>query len=284
MKKVNFNLSLDKLEITYRAEKQVRDALASINETGVFDEIRLLRIESNSYKHNFVLLAKDFKEGRGAFERKIGYLYFETHNPNRPHIYISFDNEALYDEYLLASRFYVEEALGLDFFRVSKIDIALDTNINLVRRFYALCRDENYSLTIFNKRCKGMNEIVKELLSLSTGPRKNPFKNRSFVIGEEGKPLSLRCYNKTLELEKSRKDYIPVISGKQPMYRLEVSLGNHKNIAKTLELLGVVYEDEVYSKLQSEDFLFELFRVTLDRIIRVGKGRKVFNLLQVLLN
>ena len=67
------------------------------------------------------------------------------------------------------------------------------------------------------------------------------------------------------------------------MYRLEVSLANHKNIAKTLSQLGVYDADEVYYKLQNEDFLFSLFLTTLDRLIRVGKGRKRFNLLECLM-
>lgn len=277
------NLSIDKLEITYQATQQVRDALAAIKESEKFREIRLLRTEATmSYEHCFILFGKDYNKGR-IVEHKIGSLYFGSYNKYRPYIYIRYDNAALYDDYLLASRFYVEDALGLDFLRMSKIDIALDININLIRRFYRVYKDEAYSLIILNKRYKKMDEEVKEVLHFSTGTRKSPFKNRSFTIGKDGNPLSLRCYNKTIELEDSKKEYIPIISGKKPMYRLEVSLANHKNIVKTLELLGIEYEDEAYSKLQDEDFLADLFNATLGRIIRVGKGRKSYGLLQILL-
>lgn len=285
MKTLKYNISLDKLEITYQGKQEVRDALAAIKESMVINEITVVRVEMpKHYQYEFLLFGKDYTDERGEFERPIGVLYFGSVNQNRPHIYINYHNAVLYDEFMLATRFYVEEALGLEYLRVSKIDIALDLNRNIVSRFYRLYRDEAYSLVILNKKYKGIDESVKEVLHISTGTRKRPFKNRSFFIENKDKSLGLRCYNKSEELTESEKDYIPNVSGKLPMYRLEVSLRNHKNIAKTLDLLGVNNAEELYSQLQTEDFLLSLFLTTLNRIIRVGKGRKRFNLLECLLS
>ena len=284
MKNLNFNLSIDKLEITYQASQQVRDALATIEESKVINEITVVRIEKpQHYQHEFLLFGKDYSVERGEYVRAIGVLFFGSVNENRKHIYISYNNAALYDTYMLATRFYVEAALGLEFYRVSKLDIALDLNRNVITRFYRLYRDETYSLVILNKCYKDLDESVKEVLHISTGTRKRPFKNRTFYIENKDKSLALRCYNKTAELSESEKEYIPNVSGKLPMYRLEVSLANHKNIAKSLSQLGVYDADEVYCKLQNEEFLFSLFLTTLDRLIRVGKGRKRFNLLECLM-
>ena len=286
MKTLKYNISLDKLEITYQGKQEVRDALAAIKESMVINEITVVRVEMpKHYQYEFLLFGKDYTDERGEFERPIGVLYFGSVNQNRPHIYINYHNAVLYDEFMLATRFYVEEALGLEYLRVSKIDIALDLNRNIVSRFYRLYRDEAYSLVILNKKYKGIDESVKEVLHISTGTRKRPFKNRSFFIENKDKSLGLRCYNKSEELTESEKDYIPNVSGKLPMYRLEVSLANYKNIAKTLALLDVCNAEELYSKLQTEDFLFSLFLATLNRLIRVvGKGRRRFNLLECLLS
>lgn len=285
MKTLKYNISLDKLEITYQGKQEVRDALAAIKESMVINEITVVRVEMpKHYQYEFLLFGKDYTDERGEFERPIGVLYFGSVNQNRPHIYINYHNAVLYDEFMLATRFYVEEALGLEYLRVSKIDIALDLSRNIVSHFYRLYRDEAYSLVILNKKYKGIDESVKEVLHISTGTRKRPFKNRSFFIENKDKSLGLRCYNKSEELTESEKDYIPNVSGKLPMYRLEVSLRNHKNIAKTLDLLGVNNAEELYSQLQTEDFLLSLFLTTLNRIIRVGKGRKRFNLLECLLS
>lgn len=284
MKNLKYNISLDKLEITYQASQQVRDALATIEESKVINEITVVRIEKpQHYQHEFLLFGKDYSVERGEYVRAIGVLFFGSVNENRKHIYISYNNAALYDTYMLATRFYVEAALGLEFYRVSKLDIALDLNRNVITRFYRLYRDETYSLVILNKCYKDLDESVKEVLHISTGTRKRPFKNRSFYIENKDKSLTLRCYNKTAELSESEKEYIPNVSGKLPMYRLEVSLANHKNIVKSLSQLGVYDADEVYCKLQNEEFLFSLFLTTLDRLIRVGKGRKRFNLLECLM-
>lgn len=284
MKKTKFQINLDKLEITYQASEQVRDALAAIIDSKVMKEIRIIRVEKpKHYQHEFLLFGNDYSTERGLYERAIGMLYFGSVNQNRQHIYINYNNAVLYDTYMLASRFYVEEALGLEFYRVSKIDIALDLNVNVVRRFYRLYRDEAFSLVILGRRYSNMDEDVKEILHISTGTRKRPLKNRSFYIDNKDKSLALRGYNKSAELLESGKPYIPNISGKLPMYRLEVSLANHKNIAKTLERLGVFDAGEVYCKLQSKDFLLSLFLTTLDRLIRVTKGRKGYNLLEFVL-
>ena len=284
MKSFKYNISLDKLELTYQASQQVRDALATIEESKVINEITVVRVEEpKHYQYEFLLYDKDYDVERGEYNRAIGVLYFGSLNKNRQHIYINYNNAVLYDNFLLASRFYVEEALNLHFYRVSKIDIALDLNRNVITRFYRLYRDEAYSLVILNKRYKDLDESVKEVLHISTGTRKRPFKNRSFYIENKDKSLALRCYNKSEELTDSEKEYIPNVSGKLPMYRLEVSLANHKNVAKSLSQLGVFDADEVYSKLQNEEFLFSLFLITLDRLIRVGKGRKGYNLLECLL-
>lgn len=284
MKKINYNISLDKLEITYQASQQVRDALATIKESKVINEITIVRVEKpQHYQHEFLLFGKDYSVERGEYIRAIGVLFFGSLNENRQHIYISYNNAALYDTFMLAARFYVEAALGLEYYRVSKLDIALDLNRNVITRFYRLYRDETYSLVILNKRYNELDESVKEVLHISTGTRKRPFMNRSFYIENKDKSLALRCYNKSVELSESEKEYIPNVSGKLPMYRLEVSLANHKNIAKSLSQLGIYDADEVYCKLQNEDFLFSLFLTTLNRLVRVNKGRKGYNLIECLM-
>lgn len=284
MRKIKWNINVDKLEITYQATQQVRDALAAIKDRKELNEVSVVRVDTPMpYQHNFLLFGKDYNDERGIFERQIGTLYFGSLNKYRQYIYISYNNAALYDTCLLASRFYIEEALGLNFYRVSKIDIALDLNISVVSRIYKLYKDETYSLIILDKRYADLDEKVKGVLHISTGTRKYPFKNRSFYIEDKGKSLALRCYNKSEELRYSEKKYIPNIAGTSPMYRLEVSLRNHKNVEKSLKQLGVTDSGYVYSNLQNVDFLVRLFIVTLNRLIRVGKGRKSYNLLDILI-
>lgn len=279
MRKVKYNVSIDKLEITYKASEQVRNTLAAIKTSEVINGIRLERLENPKlYQHEFLLSCKGFDEELGAFERPIGYLKFGSYNKNRQHTYILFDNSLLYDYNLLVSLFCIEDALSLEFYRVSKLDIALDFNINIHHRLYKILRDDAYSLVILNRLYRNMDEELKGVLHVSTGTRKRPKKNNSIYIESKDKSLGLRCYNKSHELAETIKPYIPNIAGKLPMYRLEVSIANHKNIKKSLN----IDEEEVYCKLQDKNFLLSLFNVTLDRIIRVGKGRKRYNLLKVL--
>lgn len=285
MYKRKIKLHLDKLEITYQGCRQVLNRLAEIDERAVINGITIVREQKPRwYQYEFRLIGKDYSEAKGEYDRSIGTLYFGSFNVNRQDVYLVYDNAALYDDYLLACRFYVEEALGLEYKRISKIDVALDTNINIVRRYNCISRDETYNLVILDRAYKDMNIDVDEVLHFASGTRRRPMKNRSFSIGNKDNTLLVRCYNKSLEMEKSEKDYIPNISGEMPMYRIEVKIGNHKNITKTLRILGVSIAEELYSNLQNEEFLFSLFLATLDRLIRLRKGRKVYNLIDVLMS
>lgn len=281
MKRIKFNVSIDKLEVTYKASDGVRNELVAIESSKVINGIKVERSKNpKCYEHEFALSCIDWSKEFGLYECPIGFLKFGSYNKNRQHIYILFDNALLYDAYLFGSRFYIGDALGLEFYRISKLDIAIDFNINVYRRLYHLFRDEAYSLVILNKHYTNLDEEVKEVLHIAQGTRKRPLKNRAFYIENKDKSLSLKCYNKSIERLESGKSYIPNIAGKLPMYRLEVSMANHKNIKKSI---GCMDEEEVYCKFQDRDFLLLLFNATLNRIIRVDKGRKRFNLLEVLL-
>lgn len=129
-------VNLDRLELTFDKNEPLQTLLSDTTITKFeFDSLRLVRKQSKYYSNEFTIWGCDYNEQLGTVDRIIGYLHFGSPNPNRPYLYVEYDNAALYSDYLLASRFYVQDALGLDFLRVSMIDVAVDFNFNVVNRF-----------------------------------------------------------------------------------------------------------------------------------------------------
>lgn len=96
--------------------------------------------------------------------------------------------------------------------------------------------------------------------------------------------LSLKAYNKTKEInEESHKDYIIKSAGFNRLYRFEVSCGNHREVKKSLDRIGV-NETDLYQNIHDESMLISIFESMMNRLIRVGKKRDSFSLLEILLD
>lgn len=283
--KHSYKINLDKLEITYTASNELKDYIAN-NDVVLFNELKLIKQESRMYTNEYAIWGSDYnKDKGGVYNRLIGFIYFGCPNPNRQNVYVSYLNECLYDNYMIASRFYIEESIGLEFKCVSKIDIAIDFNFNIINRLYKLYKNNNYNLIVNRKKIENLNTIVKDVVHIAgNNNRKRPFANPTFYIHNDNHSLSLKAYNKTNEInQSSNKQYIVDNIGFNRLYRLEVSCANHKVIKKSLDMINLT-DEELYSKLQDETTLILLFMNILDRLIRVQYKRKSLNILSVMLN
>ncbi len=263
----HYNINLDRLEITYTASEDFRKYLEDRDEA-IFDGcLRLIRKDPQKYHHEFAVWCTG--ENPTEFDTLMGYLYFGSPNPNRPDFYFSFTNESLYNDFLLASRFYLEEAMPLSFKQISKIDIAVDFSFNIVRELYRLYKDETCVLLVNGRTIGSMDERVAAVVHIAgDNTRKRPLANPSFNIDNKDHSLTFKAYNKTKEIDdNSKKEYIRDNAGFNRLYRLEVSCGNHKMLKKSLESLEM-REDDVYGLLQDEKTLRHIFIDFLNRLIR----------------
>jgi hypothetical protein len=230
------------------------------------NDVRVARTTSTTYLHNFAVYCTNMY---------VGQLFFDTPNPNRPHIYFSVENEILYT--CVAGLSYIEQALHLSYYRISKLDICLDTNVNVINRFYRLLKDETQTLIINNKVINDRYGIINKLIHFSTGSLKNVRRNKSFII--KGNEIELIAYNKQQEIDNSsKKEYIKEnLQMDKKIYRLEVRFKNFKQIQKALNMSNVDIEDLYYFPF--EDLLEQIFVTTLNRIIRLSNNQCVLNYL-----
>ena len=153
------------------------------------------------------------------------------------------DNQMLYTN--LNGLGYIEQALNLNFFRISKLDICLDSNLNVIDRFYKLLKDDKQTIIINNKAIKDRQSIIDNIIHLSSGSLQSIRKIKSFVI--KGNEMELVGYNKSVEIEKTGKDYIKDNLGlDKKIYRLEIRLKNYKLINNALQYCNVNMEELYY--------------------------------------
>lgn len=279
-------INLDRLELTYTASDDVRTYLSDKNVLRYeLESVTLIREQSRLYENEFSIIMQDYEEELGVCGYCIGHLHFGSPNPNRQQVYIVYENQVLYNTMLVSKRYHLEDVLGLEFQQVSKIDIAVDFNFCIIRRFYRLYKNSEYDLIINGKKVVGVDQKVADVLHIAGNTsRKRPMANPMPVVKNSGGSLSLRLYNKTREIEEeSHKDYIIDAVGFARIYRFEVSCGNHKTLKPSLNRLGMS-EADLYRGLQDEGTLSRLFSALLDRLIRVQKGRHSYSLMDILLD
>ncbi len=282
MFETKFDVSIDKLEITYMWNEETRAYVESLDylQCGEYGEIAIKRIENRNYHHQFVVLGP----GDDGDDTVIGDLFFGSPNPMRPYVYLSVRNPVLYKDYMLGGISYIEQALHLEFFRISKLHLAFDSNVNIINRFYKLLKNEDVDFVINDKKIKSMDEKIHSLIHVSVGTRKNRYQDKSFYVKNNDDSLVLSAYNKALELvENSAKDYIALKVGfDKRIYRFEVRLNCYKVIRETLQAANIK-DEELYCSLVDCNTLMKLFWVSLNRLIRIQKSRKSYNLLEVLI-
>ncbi|MBD5214993.1 MAG: hypothetical protein HDS78_00460 [Bacteroidales bacterium] len=276
-----YQVSIDALEITYKMTDEMKEYLSSDDTTyhfGENKEITLKRSDARYYKNEFTIWCKDWNESRGHFKRILGYMRFGSFNKNRQNVYITYENEALYS-WLVSARYYVEEALNLEFLQISKFDIAVDFNFNVEKHLIRQYKDDSYDL-IVNGRLSD-NKAVYGVGFLSWwNPRHRIFANPQMLVKNDKSTLTMKTYNKKKEIEQeSGKYYIQEKNGfLSTLYRVEITCKNHKLLKKTLDALEIS-DEFLYVHLDNESVLLAVFSHLLDRIIHLRKGRKPLNIL-----
>ena len=289
-----YRCNIDKLEITcqFNGEK-VKNKLKSsqIGEENYFgpnDELKIVRKESSFYENNFRILIKDIDSNDDVVYRDFGDLFFETYNIYRQNVYIMVSNKILYNDFLSALIPEIPEVLELTFIRISKLDIAMDFNFNVIRPFNSLFKDEKLHLILNGKKVKTMQERLPNVLTLCTGSRKNPLKNRTPFIKNKNGSLEFTAYDKNKEIEESNKTYIQEKLGFDKVYRFEVRAKNYHALKDTFNFLisknEVIDDLHLLCLLQDQRTLTELFELFVDRLFRFTYKRQKVDLLNFLLD
>ncbi len=202
------------------------------------------------------------------------------------------DNEFLYSGNLhLLYDF--EMQFGLELLKIKQLDICCDSNQNLPRKLNEVMHKSECDVTRkgrFKSTEKG-NQILGTKVSnnikhLPGRAKEKPSTSYYMELCPTGskRPLILRCYNKTEEIEtKSKKYYIAEscsFSGK--IYRLEVSMPCQVISQQIKKKNGNWTHQYIYRNLTDIAFIKELFMFHLNRMATLTINKKKLSISEFL--
>lgn len=146
-------------------------------------------------------------------------------------ITLDVDNEFLYSGHLDVL-YQFERVYGLTFTHVRLFDVCCDSNLNLPRKLNETLQSKEYDVcrrgsrkTLTDKNNQELGIKISKNIKTLTHKERSPVTYYFYLRPSKcRKDITLRCYDKSSEIEKSKKEYILDSLGfTGPVYRLEVS-------------------------------------------------------------
>lgn len=282
MKGKRYKLNIDRLEVCYKAPRELMD---SLEDTRSWEREGYRLQEFSRDRIETVLKIEVYVPGGGlevfAWLR-IGNK-FESEEDTFRYCWITLENKALYTkgkEYgELPYLYWIEEDLGLEFNNISYLELALDSNVNWFRRVRAAIRTKELTPIVLGRAYKDMKERIKKLLYLHTADRIR-YRTGTLSLKSANGEVALEVYDKGEEIEESGKHYIRDCFGLPGgLYRLEVKVRN-RAFEDFCKAYGLTRYD-IYMRLLDKSLLFELWLFFCDKLLRFKEGREKLSLVQL---
>lgn len=287
--KMKSNIHLDKLTMCYTVDTD--SILQNINDKREIDlyDFKLIKIDSKHFNNAYnILFVWDYDDKTDWY--LFGTLKFNLKIDNNDSktiqkAWIYFNNRDFYTEYcnnmsIIVLTEILENLLGLSYNNITSLDIAYDCNKNIVETVFKMIRNKDIETILNNDVIKDRNIEQPNIIYILSGSL-NKYKKDSIYFKQSDKDgFRLSLYNKKKEIENSsHKTYIEIYN-KMPkkMYRAEIRLKN-EHIRKYLVNNNISIS---YNLLNNTDFLQKCFNDFSERLIRFRKGRKVFNIIDVI--
>jgi len=287
---IYYDINIDKLEVTFERNGTLINKLSNVKVDGDLratdkktgTKFLLHRLQMRrAYPYCFSVCYDDNGEWK-----ELGTLYTGwDFNPNRNKIYLSVSNEALYTNGFKARTESLQNALKLQYYQVSKLDLALDCDKDLTKELYRIIRQEcliingkpfKYDVIVNGKKV-GMKDRLESLSFLCTGTRKNPIRDKTLYIQNKKMTIGVRGYDKGKEIEESsHKEYQRAYGESNKLYRIEVELRNANEINNTvMESLTAFNEittywicrEQIWDNIDDKDLLEQMFFLVLNRLL-----------------
>lgn len=244
-RKIKHSVNLDKLRLCYRQPDHFIE--------GLLEKVNGDTIDYGDFSMKFIELENE--DGRirqlqtivllpdGDNYIQLGKLTIYNTAKYEGKCFFTAENRALYHKTgstldgrkvnLISYLPYVTDTLGLQFNNFTEVEIALDTNINIIkviRQF--ISNSEEYDMFLNGNKIKDEKRHLRHYVEPFGRTRKRLDRYPTINIKQpvvSGIPLHLTVYDKTLEMEeesKAKKEYIEPWNdfGKEKIFRLEVTL------------------------------------------------------------
>ena len=250
MRAVKEQINIDKLKICFRSNEYLIDKLISefnLNnnwESSVDDHVyyladyRLVYVDGDEDR---MTVALDIPWEQEEWHR-MGHFIFTLNGKYAPYTFFEYENKALYTPFYtwaipknsIASMVeYVGQDLGLQFNNITTVELALDTNQNILASIRRAIRNHEQLDMIVNGRkvsdpCRKIENYTEAYSSSRTRLLSSP---TLYIRQKKDEGLRLKVYNKTREMateSPTKNEYIPEWNntGKQVIYRAELTIRN----------------------------------------------------------
>lgn len=221
---------------------------------------------------------------------RIGTLTVSGSDKYKNMAFLAFTNESIYHVfgYDEAGKPYnafkfidmIKTHFSLRFRCVTKIELAVDTNINIINRIRKYIRNYgDYDCVINGRKVKSENEIIEKYGEYYERTRKGITKKPTLYFHQKDNSYFLKVYDKTREIEKSGKKYI---TEDKHVFRAELTIKNEdirefcKSLAKIPELSKYGDYSSIEDYINNDEFLFLLFwKYTKRMVYFVDKKTRV---------
>lgn len=286
--KTKTNLSIDYLKICFRQPEGLFQEIASTQEDLVprlcYD---LLIIDRDDQRIIMKVLIPVTSE-----QWSLGTLTLNNGNTFNGKAFFEYDNHALYEVFswmpgqrpsnYIALLSCIADDLGLEYNNCTRIDIALDTTLNVLARLRKRIRDvENLDMFLCRHRVTEPDMKLDGYGEYFASTRRRLLKRPEIIIGQaKDEGTRLKIYDKSRELKESRPDktdrYFNWLGkgwnqDKDHIFRVEVTVRNEDLKEMWKQLSKQLRSDELdmpfLTQIQTENLLAWYFFEGLDSLI-----------------
>lgn len=301
MRKQDCVISIDKLTLCYRAKDEIIQKLNECNELIDSDDcFRLVRVPSDEalFANSFHVMIKfPYSDGRKGFvERKFATLKTRLRSmEDTNYVWLYLENWVFYEIFVVSNSSkcnwlscvdYVANELELSLNNITDLHIALDSTVNFAKKIKHAQLNDAYELILNGKLRSNKKKILKEILYVQTGDQHRLRTLTVYINPKKQDGLSLKIYDKKLELEKSNKGYIPIWSGLEDKdYRVELSVKN-EHLREYYQNKGRTIPDQALmvtlaSQTESQGLLFDMLYYFSNRLLRFRYEGKVISIFEL---
>lgn len=204
-------------------------------------------------------------------------------------ITLDVDNEFLYSGHLDVL-YQFERVYGLTFTHIRLFDVCCDSNQNLPRKLNEILRSKEYEVCrrgsgkrLTNKNNQKLGKKTSENIKILSTIERPPVTYYFYLRPSKCyKTIVLRCYNKSEEIENSKKEYILDSLGfTGSVYRLEVSTFCYELTLQSKNKTGWSHQ-YIYEHLTDKDFLKGFFIKYINRFFTLKSNGISYSLSDVL--
>ena len=251
MRTAKGKINVDKLKICFKANESLLDNLMEeFKTTKVLDfvDYQLVLVEQDE-DSMWVAIDMDMD---GATHR-FGFFTFPLNGKYAKYVFFCFENRALYTLFMnyegrkSSIAIMLEDIaadMGLQFNNITLVELALDTNINVLAKVRkAIKNTERYDMIMNLKPVKDSRQKIDGYCEVYGGSRERlATPPMLYFRQKKDEGLRLKIYTKTREMEDvspSKTEYIPEWNDitTTPIYRAEVTVRN-EDIAAFCEKTG----------------------------------------------